>query len=214
MATKKPAKSKSLFDAVDISVVIAAGAAGIALLPAQFEPLFNQGLIEVHPEADAEGKHLVRANATALASNKVGIVENPAFFIAADVPVPAISGRGRASAASAYPFDNLAVGHSFFVANTEDRPDAAKSLASTVSAAKARYAVETGEMKSVVVKVYAKDADGKIVKNADGSRVVTGEVTETRAVTRQERDFVLRAVEDGAPWGQAGVAGAAIWRTL
>jgi len=58
------------------------------------------------------------------------------FTLDSDVAIPSITGRGRASGGSIYPFDRMAVGQSFFVAKE------AKSLASTVSAANNRYATD------------------------------------------------------------------------
>ena len=99
-----------------------------------------------------------------------------------NVPVPAISGRGRGG--NMYPFGQLAVGQSFFVPNSEDKPNAAKSLASTVSSATARYAVP------------AEDGSTKTNKK--------GEVVPVMVETRK---FVVRSVEEN------GVKGARVWRT-
>ena len=104
------------------------------------------------------------------------------FQIENDVPVPAISGRGRGG--NVYPFDQLAVGQSFFVANSESKPNAAKSLASTVCSATARYAVP------------AEDGSTKTNKK--------GEVVPVMVRTRK---FVVRRAEED------GVKGARVWRT-
>ena len=106
------------------------------------------------------------------------------FQIENDVPVPAISGRGRGRGGNVYPFDQLEVGQSFFVANSESKPNAAKSLASTVSSATARYAVP------------AEDGSTKTNKK--------GEVVPVMVETRK---FVVRSVEED------GVKGARVWRT-
>lgn len=95
------------------------------------------------------------------------------FQIEDSVPVPAISGRGRGG--TTYPFEQLAVGQSFFVPNSEDKPNAAKSLASTVSSATARYAVPS--------------ADGATKTNKKG---------ETVPVMVETRKFIVRSVEGGA----------------
>ena len=104
------------------------------------------------------------------------------FQIEDNVPVPAISGRGRGG--NVYPFEGLAVGQSFFVPNSESKPNAAKSLASTVSSATARYAVP------------AEDGSTKTNKK--------GEVVPVLVETRK---FVVRSVEED------GVKGARVWRT-
>ncbi len=104
------------------------------------------------------------------------------FQIENDIPVPAISGRGRGG--NVYPFDQLAVGQSFFVANDESKPNAAKSLASTVCCATARYAVAS--------------EDGATKTNKKGEVV---------PVMVETRKFVVRRVEED------GVKGARVWRT-
>lgn len=105
-----------------------------------------------------------------------------------------------------YPFDSLEVDDYFFVPNTEDRPEAAKSLASTVSSAAARYAVGTGTFEDVTVTDYQLDAEGKRVKGADGKFIKTGEHVENREVMKKTREFVVRS---GA---EDGVAGAFVTR--
>jgi hypothetical protein len=86
------------------------------------------------------------------------------FTIETGVEMPAITRAG--SRTSVYPFDALEVGQSFFVPATEEMPDPAKSLASTVSSASKRYATvdgtrtihrknkETGELEPVEVDNY------------------------------------------------------------
>ena len=103
------------------------------------------------------------------------------FKIEDNIPVPTISGRGRGG--NVYPFDQLEVGQSFFVANSEDKPNATKSLASTVCSATARYAVPS--------------EDGATKTNKAG---------ETVPVMVETRKFVVRSVEEN------GVKGARVWR--
>ncbi len=102
------------------------------------------------------------------------------FALIGGVPIPAAKRFGKSST---YPFDSMEVGQSFFVAATQDRPNPAKSMASTVNSAKARYAVEDGV-----------DAEGN-------------------TKYRNTREFVLRRVQDGTPFGFPGKEGAGIWRT-
>lgn len=107
------------------------------------------------------------------------------FEIESDVPLPVAKRGGTRT--SAYPFDKLEVGQSFFVAPSEKHPQPAKSLASTVSGATKRYDVEV-----------------------EGTREVrnpkTGE-TKTVQKTEHTRVFTIRAeVKDG-------VEGARIFRT-
>jgi hypothetical protein len=102
----------------------------------------------------------------------------PMFQIEDNVSIPTgAASRGN----SLYPFDALAIGQSFFVSKTEEMPNPAKSLASTVAGANKRYAVETGEVRT----------------NRKGNEV---------PATRQERQFVVRAVKEGDR------EGARVWR--
>lgn len=122
------------------------------------------------------------------------------------IPSGASSRRGRQSG---YPFDKLAVGQSFHVAKSDENTDPAARLASSVSGANAKYAEPTGEKKSVKVKTYQTDADGKFVKDAEGKRIVTGETTEERDVTKFTRTFIVKTVDGTDPKGE----GARVWRT-
>lgn len=110
------------------------------------------------------------------------------FAVVADIPMPGASRGGRGS--ETYPFDSLEKGQSFFVPATESKPNPAKSLASTVTSANERYAEEI---------------EGETRINRKGKTV---------PATRQIREFAVRSVEDGAPWGHPGVKGAGVWRTL
>lgn len=105
------------------------------------------------------------------------------FQIESNVDIPAASRRTRTSA---FPFDQLEVGQSFFVAATEDRKDPAKSLASTVNGANERH--------SEVI-------PGQTVVNRKGNTV---------AAKKPLRKFIVRAVtetHDGVE-----VQGARVWR--
>lgn len=160
-------------------------------------PLAEAGLVEVNPTmANEAGELATRAtqkgidsvsnngeNATSETNGEPAKTEkvNKMFQLEDNVAVPSISGRGRTG--TTYPFDAMEVGQSFFIANDESKPNAAKSLASTVSSATARYAeVVPGEFKT----------------NKKGEQV---------PVTRQTRKFIVRSVEEN------GVKGARVWRT-
>lgn len=110
------------------------------------------------------------------------------FGIVADIPMPGAARGGRNS--ETYPFDKLEAGQSFFIPASESKPNPAKSLASTVTSANERY--------SEVI-------EGEFRTNRKGNQV---------PATRQIREFAVRTVEDGAPWGHPGVKGAGVWRTL
>lgn len=118
-----------------------------------------------------------------------------AFTIVKGVEPPKPKRGGRSG--MVYPFDSMEVGDSFFVPATNEKPNPAKSLASTVSSATARYAVKDGTKQ-----VPKRDANGNEIPGQ----------FDTVDNYRNTRVFVARAVEDGAPWGSPGVKGAGVFR--
>ena len=210
MATKKSAGKKTAATVVVIGLaeIVAAGANGMFVPESVYAPLVEAGLVEINPSmTDDNGNVATRAtqagieslgngetignNATSEATSEAtsataetGKTEKvkTMFKIEDSIPVPTISGRGRGG--NVYPFDQLEVGQSFFVANDESKPNAAKSLASTVSSATARYAVAS--------------EDGATKTNKKGEVV---------PVMVETRKFVVRSVEEN------GVKGARVWRT-
>lgn len=107
------------------------------------------------------------------------------FQIQSNVDIPKTARRTRTSA---FPFDQLEIGQSFFVPATTERPDPAKSMASTVNGANERH--------SEVI-------EGQMVRNRKGNEV---------PARKPLRKFIVRPVTDGAAWGAEGQAGAAVWR--
>ena len=206
MATKKSAAKKTaeIATVIVLAEIVAAGANGLFTPAAVHGPLVEAGLVEINPAMVNEaGEIATRATQAGIESLDSGAIvvdkatseANSAiaetgktekaktmFQIEDKIPVPAISGRGRGG--NVYPFKVLAVGQSFFVPNSESKPNAAKSLASTVSSATARYAVP------------AEDGSTKTNKK--------GEVVPVMVETRK---FVVRSVEED------GVKGARVWRT-
>ena len=202
MTTKKSAAKKTaeIATVIGLAEIVAAGANGLFTPAAVHGPLVEAGLVEINPAMVNEaGEIATRATQAGIESLDSGaiVVDNATaetaatgktekvksmFKIENEVPVPAISGRGRGG--NVYPFNQLEVGQSFFVANSESKPNAAKSLASTVSSATARYAVP------------AEDGSTKTNKK--------GEVVPVMVKTRM---FVVRRVEED------GVKGARVWRT-
>ena len=206
MTTKKSAAKKTaeIATVIGLSEIVAAGANGLFTSAAVHDPLVEAGLVEINPAMVNEaGEIATRAtqagiesldsgaivadNATSEANSAIaetGKTEKvkTMFQIEDNFPVPAISGRGRGG--NVYPFDQLAVDQSFFVPNSESKPNAAKSLASTVSSATARYAVPA--------------EDGSTKTNKKGEVV---------PVMVQTRRFVIRRAEED------GVKGARVWRT-
>ena len=209
MTTKKSAAKKTaeIATVIGLAEIVAAGANGIYVPESVFAPLVEAGLVEINTAMTNEaGEVATRATqkgidslqpngdntseaSEASANSETAATETGKtqkvkimFQIENDVPVPAISGRG--SGGNMYPFEVMAVGQSFFVPNSESKPNAAKSLASTVSSATARYAVP------------AEDGSTKTNKK--------GEVVPVMVETRK---FVVRSVEED------GVKGARVWRT-
>lgn len=201
MATSKSAGKKAgrrntdPVAVIGLAEIVAAGANGIYTSPEVHTPLVEQGLVEINPGmVDENGNVATRAtqkgiesldtgngsgdNATTEANSETAATGKTEkvktmFQIEDNVPVPAISGRGRGG--ETYPFEQLEVGQSFFVPNSESKPNAAKSLASTVSSATARYAVPS--------------EDGATKTNKKG---------ETVPVMVETRKFIVRSVEGGA----------------
>lgn len=176
-------KQKAEFAA--LSEAITASADGfIFAAPASIAAFVTAGLVETNDTIkDEAGNIAVRlkpetneGTSTVTDTNTNTNTAAPVasgFAIEDGIPVPAGSGRGRTS--TTYPFEALNVGQSFFVPNSESKPNAAKSLASTVSSATARYAVPS--------------EDGATKVNKKG---------ETVPVMVETRKFVVRAVEGGA----------------
>jgi hypothetical protein len=210
---KKEVAPKAEVVAATISFqdIAAAGESGIYTSAEVHMPLIEQGLVEINPalvdesgfvatrvtqkglDSLNEQAHDTNVHAASaivsheLQNDEVAKIPQPAqkvktmFKIDEGVPVPHISGRGRTG--TQYPFDQLEVGQSFFVPNDESKPNAAKSLASTVSSATARFAVP--------------DESGATKLNKNG---------ETVPVMVETRKFVVRAVTEN------GISGARVWR--
>ena len=184
MATKKStAKKNTAAPVIGLAEIVAAGPNGLYTSPAVHGPLVEAGMVEINPAMTNEaGEIATRATqkgidemnqntetGTAAASAPVAT----SFAIEDNVPMPTGSGRGRGG--NVYPFDALEVGQSFFVPNSEEKPNAAKSLASTVSSATARFAVPS--------------EDGATKTNKKG---------ETMPVMVKTRVFVVEhGIEDG-----------------
>lgn len=106
------------------------------------------------------------------------------FAIIDNAKLPSAARGGRNG--PVYPFDDLNVGQSFFVPATADKPEPAKSIASTATSAAKRFA--------------------EPVKNPDGSPVmeeytVRGE-TKTREKLNYTRRFAVKSVEKGKTYGE------------
>jgi hypothetical protein len=153
------------------------------------EGLLKDNLVEQNADIRDGDKIATRATEAGIAAyNTQKDAENAssdgasAFEIDDGVPMPTARGGGRTS--TQYPFDRLEVGQSFHIAATTDKPNPAKSIASTVSAATKKFATPTGETK----------------KSAKGNDI---------PVLNYTRKFSVKAVDANDPKG----AGARVWRT-
>lgn len=183
--------------------------------------LYDAKLIEVNPQVTNDKGHAAaRATAAGVeqASGKKpaagGAVPTPSSFalISGAVPPPTKRGGGGGGAPAKYPFDQMDVGISFFVANTEvSSGDAVKSLQSSVAAVNADNTKGTGQMETVE---RTKRGEGnKAVLDANGNKV-------KETITREKREpvkkWVVRKVEAGKVYGgwTATADGALVTRTL
>lgn len=164
------------------------------------------------PQADA-GSNANNTEGNATMTNTANAFVTGTGF----VPSAVRGGKGR----NLYDFDSLEVGGFIFVPKSDDKPNPAKSLASTVSSATARFAQPkldgNGQpvTKTVTVKEYQTGEDGKRVKGADGKLIVTGQRTETKPEMVETRKFAVQSVESGKVYGgfTAPADGAVIYRS-
>lgn len=211
--SKKGAPSASVASHPSLmSAIAAATIAGGAVYTSEADrATLNPAFIETNTSmVDAEGKMATRASAAGLASvqpatpaaaNGEAAKRVVSAIVNTPIPRPAKSKRGG-HIKPIYPFDALEVNGSFFVPANAEMPNPAKSLASSVSSATRRYAVEdldTNAQKQYEV-VQEKQEDGTV-------KAVN------RVKMKKTRQFEVFPMEDGAPWGFTGQAGAGIWRT-
>lgn len=223
MAKKpKPTEDKSNVN-VEILKAIAASTDTFYISKDDGLPLLNANLIEVNGEMlDANGNaaaRLTEAGQALLdksASNAApGVTTDApkasAYGIITNAVLPASKRGGKGGGApTQYPFADLPVDGSFFVPVSEKHPDPVKTLGSTVSSANMRFAVDTGEKKTVK---RAKRDGRKALRDAAGNKIV--ESVEV-PVYKFERKFSIRGVEKGKQYGEwvAPEDGALIARIL
>ena len=148
------------------------------------------GLVEVNTSIalDENGRFAVRCISAGFEVVN-GLGTDSEFPVVGGIDMPTVS-RHIPKRTSKYPFDQLEVGQSFFIAATEEVPNPMRSYASAVTGANKRFAEEV---------------PGETRVNRKGNTV---------PLTRQTREFSMRRVADGAPWGQHGATGVAVWRVL
>lgn len=184
---------------ITLTDIVAATKAGtlIYTFPEVHEPLIAQGFAEINPEmldgeaiatrATQAGIDYILAGNDSVATTAKATKANLSS-VAAGIPMP--ESKLRIGRKSAYPFDTMEVGASFFVAD-EDGKDASVTVASVVSNAHAKFAVP--------------DPTGATRLNKKG---------ETVPLMVKTKTFSVRAMTDGAAWGEefAGKSGAGVWR--
>jgi hypothetical protein len=184
------------------------------------KPLVEMGLIEVNTD-DIDESGAAAARLTQKGIEGMGTPKNTnaavptasSFALIDNVVLPESKrGFGRVAGVSKYPFANMNVGQSFFVANAEvDGGDALKKLTSTVSNMNNKYRTDTGETET---KTRTKRGDGnKASLDANGDKI---KETVTVPVYKQDRKFSIRGVKTGVAYGgwTAPADGAVIARTL
>ena len=158
------------------------------------------------PHAEVHLASLAAAPAAA-----AGETSAPKFEILTGATLPPSKKRGGSSAGAPtiYPFADLPIGGSFFVPGTEKHPDPVKTLGSTVSAQNRKYAIETGQFKTVTR--AKRDEKNKALLDAAGNKITE---TVSLPVLKYERKFVIRGVKAGEVYGAftAPVDGALIFR--
>ena len=200
---KAKSPTKAQLSAKLVEIVNATNAGNVVYTSAtEHGPLVADGLVEINAGmTDANGNVATRAtpkgiesmnstaNTAAPAAETAAPAAKPTFALEA-AALPAISGRGRAGVET-YPFADMQVGQSFFVPASADKPNPAKSLASTVSSATKRY---------------AEVVPGQTKKNKAGEDV---------PVLKETRKFVVRsrtAAAEAAEGFQHGNDGARVYR--
>lgn len=161
-----------------------------------YAPLVEQGLVEVNADMKNDaGDYAVRAtekgqstvtNETQPQAAAATAAVTSNFTLDSDIAMPTV--KQRIVGGETYPFDKMEVGNSFFVPATAERPNPAKSMASTVSSATARY---------------AKPAE-------DGATRISKRTGKEMPVMVETRKFVVRSVDETE---QGRGKGARVWRT-
>ena len=164
-------------------------------------PLVQAGLIEVNTDIlDDSGNAAVRLTDRGKIMVNGGESASSAtakYAVISDAVLPASKRKGGGGGAPVvYPFDSLEIGQSFFVPVSEKHNDPVKTLGSTVSSANMRYAVDTGETKTVVRTKRGPKNHAMLDENGEKIRE-----TVEAPVYRYTRRFSLRPVTAGVTYG-------------
>ena len=144
--------------------------------------LVKNGLVEQNVDLKNDvGALATRATQKGVDAIKTQEVSKVSDFVIEDVALPAAKrgGNGRAGNTK-YPFDALEIGQSFFIPATVERPNPVKALASTVTSANARYAVE----------LKNEDGSVKMRTNRKGREVAELTFTKVFGIRKDTKDGV------------------------
>lgn len=170
MANKK---SLNLLSSV-IAAMANADAPFLMVEQKDLKELLAEGLVETNPEMTDGNKIATRATekGTALNNEKSAIDNSTTtaspYAVFGGVVLPEAKAHQRASK---FPFDTMEVGQGFFIPNTEDKPEVAKSMQSTISSANARFRKAGKGNKFRVVAVTAGEQLGEFTAPANGALV-------------------------------------------
>ncbi|QJD54498.1 hypothetical protein P9A30_gp56 [Sphingomonas phage Lucius] len=182
MVKKLTAGDKSLLATI-IAAMANADAPFHMATPAEVKNLLDNGMVETNTEITDGDKVAVRATEKGQAEAPAPSTNEGNTNVTDTNTAPAASAfaliegavlpEGRAPrSSSVYPFETMNVGQSFFVPATEDKPNPAKSLASTISSANKRFSKEGADGRKFTVKpVKSGVAYGAFTAPADGALV-------------------------------------------
>ena len=138
------------------------------------------------------GKKMINGNDTSPVEAKA----SPYAVISGAVLPASKRGGGKGGAPVVYPFDSLEIGESFFVPVSDKHKDPVKTLGSTVSSVNMRYAIDTGETKTVTR--TKRGEKNRAVVDENGEKV---KETVEVPVYKYTRRFSIRPVEAGKTYG-------------
>ena len=198
-----------------LSLIAAGGDNGLMLTSAEGMDAVNAGHVIVDTSVikdDTAKVTLTEAGRAALTGTGGGNATGSKYEVETEVALPETA-KHRRGRVSSYPFDLLASPtedgkfSSFHVSGDPDKT-AAKLLSSAASARSRFVTDHPTDTRSVKVREYHKDDEGKFVKDAQGKRIVLSETDGTKPTRIVNRDFKVLPVDASDPKGP----GARVWR--
>lgn len=210
---KKPSKVPGV-NMVLLSAIVKAAADNTLYYVSQADGLplanYDPPLIEVNPgmpdpsdatkaacRPTAAGQAMV-ANASMPGAADTNPAAASPYAIIKGAVLPASKKRGGGGGApTIYPFKTMEIGDTFFVPVSEKHPNPVKTLGSTVSSANMRFAVDTGEKKTVTRN--KRGPKNKLVLDTSGNPIPE---QVTLPVYKHTRKFSIRPVVAGTKYGE------------